>query len=386
MGTLAEYIPPLMLWAAIAFSVPSLPGRARDPGARSFLATLLALACGATLLLPGVYAWVERALGVPHIARPLANGSIVLGGWSVQRFLAHLDPAARARASVRFGGWVAVGAVVALAVLFSLANLEAARVEDFRTRYGREPRMVLYRLVFLSYLGFAMYSVARQSWSLSRMGRSERPERPDLWLGAGMVAAGALVTVGYVAHESVYLVARWFGVHELLAATAMTARSLMAAATVLVVAGSTTPAWGRAARIPELWGRFHGYRSYRTLRALHREVCRVMPEAERHGRAGTGPRWYACLIEIEDACLELRSYVDRRVTDQVRSAARGAGLPDEQVRIEVAAAGLRAAIRAKAGGVRPEEVDPRAILPDDSTGSERRYYEQVAEVYARSGV
>ncbi len=70
------YTIPVFLWAAVAYKLYPHIRRRREltPAQRDLVVTLACLALGALLLLPAVYQWIGGALGIPNLARPLANG------------------------------------------------------------------------------------------------------------------------------------------------------------------------------------------------------------------------------------------------------------------------------------------------------------------------
>ncbi|OLF14675.1 DUF6545 domain-containing protein [Actinophytocola xanthii] len=97
-------------------------------------------------------------------------------------------------------------------------------------------------------------------------------------------------------------------------------------------------------------------------------------------------RLYRRIIEIRDAVLTLRPYVDEQVANTARESAAAAGLDRDGQEAVVEAATLAAALRAKADNrVNGDAAPPTAVRPAD-IDEEARWLTGVADAYRRSPV
>jgi len=163
-GTLLDYGPATLAWAALAYRSPAFARRYREPGLRYFWFGLLALALGLTTLLPPVYLALDQWVGVPNVARPVAHGLVMVAAWCVQTFLLYLGAHdARARRSTRRDGFVLLAMLVLLGAFFSQSQAEPESI-DFANLYADNTAMVGYRLVLLAYIGLVMVNAVRLPW------------------------------------------------------------------------------------------------------------------------------------------------------------------------------------------------------------------------------
>ena len=371
MRELVTYGPGLLLWAAVAYRFPILRRSTRDERARALWLTSLALAMSLTLMWPGVYAALDRLAGVPNLARLLANMLVLVAGWFNQCFFFHLNysqvaAAQRARRSAR----LLAAALVVMASLFLLAGVDEERW-NFTDRYASAPFIVEYRLVYLAYLALTIAVVMRLAWQYAQVAVD-----PSVKVGLRLVAAAGLVGLGYVANEALSATTRRFGLVSPAWNTAAVTDGLGALSVLLLVIGSTLPAWGHRAGIPALHRWATHYRAYRRLYPLWVTVYRVNP-----GIALLPPtsaiadvlavrnlefRLYRRVVEIWDGRLALRPYLDPGVLEHAWQASRRAGLSDSAAQVLVEAVSLAAALRARQQGRPPRDVS----MPPPSSGTD----------------
>lgn len=352
---LLHWGPPLLLWATAVFKLPALRRNPGDPGLRAYCLTIVSFAMAFTVLAPSVYDAIDRLAGIPNLARLLANSLGLVTCWSVQAFLTYLSkPADQARAEIRRMGWALAGCLILMTLFFAAAPVDQEAV-DFSGRYGDAPFVLEYRLVFLSYLGLAAANVARLSWRFAGIA-----DRPSLQLGLRVVALGGIVGLVFVAHEGLYVIANRTGLGYPIPNPALVTQILAGIFAMLVVTGSTMPAWGPRAGIPLLYRWMSHYRSLRRLYPLWRALFQANPEitlfpppsplADALALHDLGFRLYRRVVEIRDGLLALRPHVDPRVAEITRTLCREAGLAHEEVPAVVEAASLAFALRAKEKG------------------------------------
>jgi hypothetical protein len=310
-----------------------------DPVRRTLCAFLAALlAATITQLFSGP---IDQGSGVPHLGAALSDASAMVAACSGQLFLLYVTHAAaeaRAGALRRYAGLVA--ALLAAAVLFLV--------------FPQQPdeQSPVYFAVYIWYVGITMISVCRLGIRYAR-----RTDLPFLRAGLRIIAAGTLCGLAFLTTQAVLLVA----VRDSRPLDAA-AELLELATEVLFLIGVTVPGWG-----PALADRFRwlvDYYSYRRLRPLWLALHDVEPEytlpVERRLPSDVGLLLYRQVIEIRDAQLALRQYVDPRVTAHAENLAKRAGMPVDDARATVEAAAIASAIAVKTSGREAAEPGPVA--------------------------
>jgi hypothetical protein len=381
----------LLTWAAVLYRLPSARRQSR-PAARFTWLALLLLAAGITLLLPSVYAAIDAALGVANLTRPLAHACVVGASWSALAVLYHLNfDASTAVKRVRRAGWLAVLAIGLLFALFAVSGATTEETVAFTDRYADQLSVVVYRLVFLAYVGVMLADVVRLSWRYAGLSRSH----PALHLGMSLVAVGGLFGLGYVAHGILYLTNRhvpWgYPVPDVPASTMLGAASVS-----LVVLGVTLPAWG-SRFIPSVYRWFREYAACRRLYPLWRDLCRVVPEialtpvpsavADTLDVRDVTFRVCRRVVEIRDGRLALSTRVPPATAEWADALAHAAGLTGDQRRAVVEASCLRAALHTRQT---LEEPPARSAMPPTiaatALADEIAFLELVADAYQHSPI
>lgn len=349
---LLSLIPAVAAWLAVLYKLPALRRRSEDAAIRAFWLSLLFLALALTVLIPSVAVDVDAISHVANVSRLLGNGLVLVASWQVQVFLFYLNyraPEARPRAAQ--AGWALLTALILMSVLFGLAPVHQESI-NFWQRYGRAPFILEYRIVFLAYLGLALFNVVRLG---DRYGRAA--DRPALALGLRMVAIGGVLGLIYVAHESARILALAFAWHNAFLESDTVTRVLIASSIVLMVVGATIPAWGNRAGIPQLYRWVARYRSCRRLYPLWRDVCQALPEIALLRPSSSIAdiltirdlefRLYRRVVEIRDGQLALRSYVEPWIAEYARDLCHEKELPAETTERITEAAVLAAALHAQ---------------------------------------
>ncbi len=378
-----------VLWASLLYRGRMLPRRWHDPAHRAHWLATLSLALSFTVLLPPVYIAIDKALGVPNLARLLANSLALVTAWIFQPFVVRLLNYPATRKSIRRSGWTLLAALGALCILFVLSPVDETETGLFTQRYGTAPYMLEYRLVFLSYLGLMSYELFAASWRCLLGGSGSQLRARVL-----LQAMGWTFALMYVAHEAAYAVMRATGVRHPLPDPGVVTLSLMGLTVLCLVAGVDlrTPSFASGLRgFGEWWWL---YRSHRRLYPLWRDVCEVIPgiaylppESVFKDALATrelGLRVRRRAIEIRDGCVKLAPYVDPRVPELARrrcAQVEAGKLQDIDREAIGDAAAIAAGIQAKICGRQTES--PTWALSDifDDMNEEVLYLEKVAEAY-----
>jgi hypothetical protein len=390
MGRLLLYGTPVgLLWAAVLGKLPALRRDPHNRALRAYWLALLALALAVTVLLPPVHLALDRGTGVANLARLLGHSLALVNACAAQAFLLYSNYSeVVARPRVQRRAWALAATLVLMSTLFTLGRVHHETL-DFIGSYGTAGPILAYWLVFLVNLGVALMEVARLAWRWSGL-----TGRAILRLGLRLTSAGGLVGLAYVGYDLLFLTASQLDRADLLGNQPLITQALLAAAIGLVVVGSTMPAWGPRVGLPGLLLWASQYRAHRRLYPLWRRLCEAVPEIvllppaslfrDALAVRNLGFRLRRDVIEIRDARLALRPYLDPEIAGAAEELGRRAGLSGEELRAVAEAASLAAAVQAKARG-RPTTGDRALETPGaaDLEG-EIAWLVKVAAAYAGS--
>jgi hypothetical protein len=391
VGRALLYGTPLaLLWAAVVGKLPALRQHPDNRALRAYWLALLALAVAVTVLLPPVHLALDRTTGVANLARLLGHGLALVNACAAQAFLLYSNyPEATARPRVQRRAWALAATLALMGTLFTLGRVHHETL-DFIGSYGTATPILVYWLIFLTFLGIALVDVVRLARRWARL-----TDRAILGLGLRLTAAGGLVGLVYVGYDLLFLAASRLDRAYLLGDQPLITQLLIAAAVTLIVLGSTMPAWGPRVGLPVLLRWAGHYRAHRRLYPLWRRLCQAVPAVALV--PPTSP-WrdaltvwnldfglYRRVIELRDARLALRPYLDPRAADTAAELGRQAGLDGEDLRAVVEAASLAAAVHAKDHG-RPATGERAASAPagGPDVESESRWLVKVAAAYTHS--
>ncbi|MFF8477072.1 MAB_1171c family putative transporter [Streptomyces sp. NPDC015414] len=306
---------------------------------------------------PVTLAAVNHATGVPNIGAPLTYGSISAFSCSLIILLIHWrgGPQERIRRMVRMTVAVYGTLVVAIVVLFALADARTERLTDLDTYYANTPYM---REMIALYLVGHLTSTIVLSAVCLKWARDEVTGL--LRIGLRLILAGLLVdSLGFTLTKVTAVAARWLG-YDLDVLSTTVAPPAAALGALIYSAGFVLPRLASAAAAER-----QSLATYRALKPLWPAVKDVAtaPRAE--------PTWwqlwwqlpsnrlYLLEANIRDALLQLTAHFDQRVGRSAYAAAVQRGERQDRARAASEEAmimdGLRRASGEGAGPADPPE-------------------------------
>lgn len=186
------WIPAAVLATALAIKLPTIIRLWKDPLLRA-VGGLLLLACAVFVFVaPSTIVRVNRVTGVPNISAPWVYSLLTaFCGACLVLIIAWRDGlserSARTRRATRWVVSVYGGVIVALWVLFALADVPVERTRDLDTYYANTPFMREEILLYLLAHTAAVLITSRLIWNWIRTGGF------DVWLRRGLRFLG----VGY---------------------------------------------------------------------------------------------------------------------------------------------------------------------------------------------
>ncbi|MEU6353809.1 MAB_1171c family putative transporter [Streptomyces sp. NPDC047072] len=337
----------LALSALVLFRRPRTA--VRNPLTVSTYVTILLGAVVFCCSAPMTLAAVNSLTGIPNFGAPLTYGMLTAYSCSLIVLLVHWrgGPPARIRRLVRRAVAVYAPLVVAVVVLFALADARTERLTDLDTYYADTPYM---REMIVLYLLGHTAAITTLSWMCLKWGREVTGL---LRTGLRLIVAGAMLDlVGFQLTKYTAVVARWTG-HDLDFLSTGVAPPMASLAALICSAGFVLPRL-----LPAAVGHWRGLRDYRSLAPLWSRVGFVstapkppaswwqLPQERLHWRE----------VAIHDALLALAPYFDDRVRERALAAARGEGRSPHEARIVSEAAMLTAAARRAAAREQPVET------------------------------
>jgi hypothetical protein len=397
MGRALLYgLPPAALWAAAVGKLPALRRDPHNPRVRAYWLALVALALAITVLRPPWGTAPTSTIEVRQLPRLVGHSLVLVNLCAVEAFLAYsVYPKQRARARVQRRMWALAAAVVVMAIAFTVGSGRSGTVGAVAPT-GTVTPFLVYWLAFYAYLGVALVNMTRLNLRWAR-----QTDREVLQLGLRLTAAGALCGLTLLSYALLYLAADQLGwpPRHLLGDQPHITQLLLAATVLLVVIGTTMPAWGPRVGLPSLLRWAGRYRAHRRLYPLWRDLCQAVPDVALMPPTGVWRDrlrlrrlefWlHRRVIEIRDARLALRPYLDPEVAGNATELGRQAGLDGEELHALVEAATLAAAMhasrtaQARAAAGEPMAAPGGADL-DAHLESEMAWLGKVADAYRRS--
>ncbi|MGX1130467.1 hypothetical protein RKD49_002657 [Streptomyces glaucescens] len=334
----------LALAAVVLFRRPRTP--ARNP---LTVSTCVAILLGAIVFCcsaPMTLAAVNDLTGVPNFGAPLTYGMLSAYSCSLLILLVNWRGGARERVRRLIRRSIAAyGAlVVAIVVLFTLADARTERLTDLDTYYANTPYMR--EMIVLYLLGHTAAMVAMCLVCL----KWGREVTGLLRTGLRLILTGALLDLlGFQLAKYTAVVARWTG-HDLDFLSTSVAPPMASLGGLVCSAGFVLPRL-----LPAAVAHWHGLRDYWRLGPLWNRVEFV----------STAPKppasWWQLPLErlhwrevaIHDALLALAPYFDDRVRQTALSAALDDGRPAHEARVAAEAAMLDAAAHRAAAREEP---------------------------------
>ncbi|MGW2613866.1 MAB_1171c family putative transporter [Streptomyces sp. NPDC001500] len=366
------WLPTVVLGAALAIKLPSILKLWRDPLLRA-VGGLLVFACAVFVFAaPKTIAWTNRVTGVPNIAAPWvyslltalsASWLLLIIAWRNGR----TERSAQTRRATRWVVSVYAGVVVALWVLFALADVPVERIRDLDTYYANTPYMREEILLYLLAHTVACSVTARLVWNWSRT------EGLDAWLRWGLrfLGAGYVTNLVFSAAKLTAVAARWTG-HDLDWLNTNIAPSAACIAATLVAIGFIVPHAGQY--LQERWRVRRRHRSLKPLSRLMRTVTGGREPFDL--RAAPELRLIRRETFIRDALLQLARHLDDGLRARSYDAAVALGFERGRAQALAAGVALLDAVEARERSLRragtPEAgapEGPESVRAEARTGS-----------------
>ncbi|MFE9764521.1 MAB_1171c family putative transporter [Streptomyces sp. NPDC005808] len=242
------WIPTAVLAIALVIKLPSIVKLWKDPLLRA-VGGLLVLACGVFVFAaPPTIAWTNRVTGVPNISAPLVYSLLSAFCGSCLLLIAawRNGISDRSEATRRVTRWVVIvysGVIIALWVLFALADVHEERRRDLDTYYATTAFMREEILLYLLAHTVACLITAKLIWNWVRT------DGLDVWLRGGLKCLG----VGYAMNlifdgaKLSAVVARWTG-HDLDWLSTNLAPPVACLSAILIAVGFILPHGGQYLR------------------------------------------------------------------------------------------------------------------------------------------
>ncbi|GAB2842441.1 hypothetical protein GCM10027074_06130 [Streptomyces deserti] len=347
-GFLSEFhisfwIPATVLTIALVIKLPTIVRLWRDPLLRA-VGGLLLLACFVFVFCaPSTIARVNRFVGVPNISAPWCYslltafcGSCLLLIIAWRNGLS--DRSAATRRAMRWVICVYSGVIVALWVLFALADAPVERLRDLDTYYATTPFMREEILLYLLAHTVAVLITSRLIWNWMRT------DGLDAWLRWGLKSLGVGYAINLVfdAAKLTAVVARWSG-HDLDWLSTDLAPTVAALSAILIAVGFILPHAGQY--LHERWRLRLAHHELRPLYLLMRAVngggipfvLRATPELRLIRRE----------TFIRDVLLPLARHIDEERRRRAYDAALALGFEPGRAKALAAAVTIQDAVQAR---------------------------------------
>ncbi|MEW2624501.1 MAB_1171c family putative transporter [Streptomyces sp. NPDC048106] len=353
------WVPTTLLTAALLLKLPTIIRLWRDPLLRAVGGVLLFSCTVFVFCMPAMIHRMNVLTGVPNFSAPFCYSLIAANSGAGLLFIVtwRNGLAERSAAIRRATRWIVSGyatVVVALWVLFLLADVPVERVRDLDTYYARTPFMREEILLYLLAHTVACALSSRLIWNWVR----DRGLDPWLRWGLRLLGAGYVLSLLYDASKVTAVVARWLGRNPDWLSTDL-APPVASFSATLLAAGFILPHAGQA-----LHDRCRIRLAHHRLGPLYRLLRSANGSGPRFSlRARTELRLIRRETYIRDALLPLARHVDPDLTDRAYAAALTLGRPAERARALSAAVGILDAIEngGRGAGV---DAEPTCLLKD----------------------
>ncbi|MHB9862071.1 MAB_1171c family putative transporter [Streptomyces sp. YIM S03343] len=337
------WLPTTVLTLALAIKLPGIVKMWRDPLLRA-VGGLLLFGCAVFVFAaPRTIAWTNRVVGIPNIAAPWVYSLLtaLCASWLLLIIAWRNGLTDRSAATRRVIRWVVAayaGVVVALWVLFALADAPVERPRDLDTYYANTPFMREEILLYLLAHTVACTITARLIWNWVRT------PGLDGWLRGGLrlLGIGYATNLLFAAAKLTAVGARWSG-HDLDWLSTDLAPSAACVSATLAAVGFILPHAGQY--LSEQRRVRSGHRALRPLERLLRTVT--------GGREPFTPRATAELrlirreTSIRDALLQLSRHLDEDLRTRARGAALALGHDDDRASALAAAVTILDAVETR---------------------------------------
>ncbi|MGW3097975.1 DUF6545 domain-containing protein [Streptomyces sp. NPDC001102] len=278
---------------------------------------------------PATLAAVNSATGIPNFGAPLTYSVISAFSCSLIILLIYWrgGPHDRIRRMVRLSIAVYSALIIAIIVLFFLADADTERLRDLDTYYANTPYMremiVLYLLGHLA--STIVLSVVCLKWIRGEVTGLLR-------VGLRLILAGLLLDVlGFELTKVTAVVARWYG-YDLDFLSTTVAPPAVSLGALIYSAGFVLPRLVSAASEKQSLA---DYRALMPLWVALKDITST-PRTEprrRLWRQLPSIRLYLLEAQIHDALLDLTAHFDRGVGEAARGAALESGKSQDEARV-----------------------------------------------------
>lgn len=344
-GILGEFyisfwIPTAVLTAALLIKLPTIIRLWRDPLLRA-VGGLLLLACAVFVFVtPSTIAWTNRVTGVPNISAPWCYSLLTAfcGSCLLLIIVWRGGLSERSAATRRAMRWVIrayCGVIVALWVLFALADAPEERLRDLDTYYATTPFMREEILLYLLAHFVACLITSRLIWNWVRT------EGLDAWLrwGLKLLGAGYVLNLIFDGSKLTAVTARWFG-RDLDWLSTDLAPPVAALSAILIAVGFILPHAGQY-----LHDRWRVRLAHHELRPLYQLMRTVSGDGVRYAlRATPELRLTRRETFIRDVLLQLARRIDVDLGARAYEAALELGNPPARARALASAVSILDAV------------------------------------------
>lgn len=364
----------LTLWLVVAAKAAGTI-RSRSVTARWLLAALAFLALGITVFVPSVQEELATVVPVGQLNQVVARTSIVAAVFCAQTLVRLMaEPTTSWRETRR---WAPLAATTALMWVTFLLRPDSVA---FGSHPVADARLMIFMLVFLGYVSYAVSSVMSGCWRYSR--RTSGAMRA----GLRAIALGCAGGLGYVTVKVVAIAAFVTGSPLDPGVESIAAQGLAVLASMLLALGTVVVA--ARERLADLRVWWDSYRALRLLYGVWVDLVAVVPNvalAAPVGRRRDALRWgdvqlrlYRRLIELRDAWLALRPFMDADAVSILRPIEAGT---ESATDAQVEAAMLRTAIAARRCGRRPVRQWTSDVGSVSSVDDELAWWSAVAAAW-----
>lgn len=371
-----------LLWGSLLVKLRALHWRVRGAAQRANCASLLTVALAMTVFHPPVYRAIDRVTGVPNLSRLLGNSLGVAAAWLFQPVIVRLLRYPEHQRGVLSSGWLMVGAIAVMTLLFSRASVPIEAPTDFQARYSTAPYIAEYRLVLLAYIGLLVAQIFSRSLQNGHVVRSI--PQAHLRLQARLQTIGWGLGVAYAGIEIGYILLALLGLVPPNGYPMTFAYGLFVGGFIALLSGGALSAYH--------W--IQQYRAYRLLYPLWYDLYRVTPgialdppdsaRADALTVRNLDLRLYRRVMEIHDGVIALQRYIDAELSDHARALCRALGVSEEESPVCFDAIIWAAAMAAKRHGrLAPVPATTTMVRDDATLESALRYLERVARAYRR---
>ncbi|MFD5079885.1 MAB_1171c family putative transporter [Streptomyces sp. NPDC058371] len=300
---------------------------------------------------PVTLAAVNSLTGIPNFGAPLTYS--VISAYSCSLFILLVQWRGGPRAEVRrmtLRGVALYGAlIVAIIVLFTLADAPTERLTDLDTYYANTPYMR--EMIVLYLIGHGVCTVAMCAVCL----KWARKVTGLLRTGLRLILAGLLLdVVGFEIAKSSAVVARWLG-HDLDFLSTTVAPPVVSFGALLCAVGFVLPRL-----LPSAFAHWRSLGDYRRLAPLWSEVraVAIAPKPSPSWWQLPQTRLHWLEVSIHDALLALAPHFDDRVRRTALEAALAQGNGRRRALVVAEAAMLAHAVRHAATGTQTHLAEP----------------------------